>query len=118
ENVRGLISWDNGVVLEQVCSDLEAEGYAVQTFVLPAASVGAPHRRDRVFIVAHSESTRGERQSIRTYAEAAEFAGIGCNALITDTSGTGRKELHFTTEPERGTQCRATSCGLRQIPCF
>ena len=52
ENVFGLVNWNRGMVFEEVCSDLEAEGYAVQSYVLPAASVNAPHRRDRVFFVA------------------------------------------------------------------
>ena len=52
ENVHGLLSWSNGLVLEQVLSDLEAEGYEVQSFILPAAGVNAPHKRNRVWIVA------------------------------------------------------------------
>jgi DNA (cytosine-5)-methyltransferase 1 len=55
ENVPGLVNWSNGVVFEEVQSDLEAEGYEVQSFILPAAGVGAPHRRDRVWIVAYSD---------------------------------------------------------------
>ena len=54
ENVRGLVNWSGGMVFEEVCADLEAEGYDVQPFVLPAAGVGAPHRRDRVWFVAHA----------------------------------------------------------------
>ena len=53
ENVPGLVNWSKGVVFEEVQSDLEAEGYEVQSFILPAAGVGAPHRRDRVWIVAY-----------------------------------------------------------------
>ena len=52
ENVRGLINIENGVVFETVCTDLESEGYEVQPFIIPAAGVGAPHRRERVWIVA------------------------------------------------------------------
>ena len=52
ENVRGLLSWSGGLVLDEVYADLESEGYEVQTFVLPAISVNAPHKRDRVWIVA------------------------------------------------------------------
>jgi len=54
ENVRGLTNWNGGVVFEEVCADLEAEGYDVWTGILPAAGVGAPHRRDRVWFVAHA----------------------------------------------------------------
>jgi DNA (cytosine-5)-methyltransferase 1 len=63
ENVRGLISWNGGMVFEEVCADLEAQGYTVQPFVLPAAGVGAPHRRDRVWFVAYSNDNRAERTS-------------------------------------------------------
>jgi DNA (cytosine-5)-methyltransferase 1 len=54
ENVRGLTNWNGGVVFEEVCADLEACGYEVQPILLPACSVGAPHRRDRVWFVAYS----------------------------------------------------------------
>jgi len=40
--------------IERVCTDLENIGYAVQPVLIPACAVGAPHRRDRVFIIAHS----------------------------------------------------------------
>jgi len=54
ENVRGLVGWNGGMVFEEVCADLEAEGYAVQPFLLPAAGVNAPHRRDRIWFVAYA----------------------------------------------------------------
>jgi DNA (cytosine-5)-methyltransferase 1 len=52
ENVLGLVNWNGGLVFEEVQADLEAEGYEVQPYVLPAVSVNAPHRRDRVWFVA------------------------------------------------------------------
>jgi len=52
ENVRNIISIQNGMVFENVCTDLEGEGYEVRAFNIPAASVGAPHRRERIWIVA------------------------------------------------------------------
>ncbi|MCM1301977.1 MAG: DNA cytosine methyltransferase [Bacteroides cellulosilyticus] len=53
ENVRGFVNWSYGMVLDTVFADLETLGYEVQPFILPACAVGAPHRRDRVWIVAH-----------------------------------------------------------------
>ena len=47
-------------VLETVCQDLEREGYSVQPFVIPACAVGAPHRRDRVWIIAHRADAGAE----------------------------------------------------------
>ena len=58
ENVRNLISIRDGVVFEQVCTDLESEGYEVQTYVLSASAVNAPHQRYRCWIVAHAKSSR------------------------------------------------------------
>ena len=55
ENVRGIINIQDGVVFENVCTDLESQGYETQTFIIPAAGVGAPHRRDRVWIVGYSK---------------------------------------------------------------
>ena len=43
-----------GLVFNEVCDDLEREGYAVQSFLIPAASVGAPHQRQRIWFVAYS----------------------------------------------------------------
>ena len=60
ENVRGLVTWNEGMVLETVCSDLESEGYEVQPFVIPACATGAPHRRDRIWIIARRHAD-GER---------------------------------------------------------
>ena len=63
ENVRGLTNWNGGVVFEEVCADLEAAGYEVWTGILPAAGVGAPHRRDRIWWVAHhSDRDRAMRR--------------------------------------------------------
>jgi DNA (cytosine-5)-methyltransferase 1 len=58
ENVLGLVNWNGGLVFEEVQADLESEGYEVQPFVLPAAGVNAPHRRDRVWFVAYATSER------------------------------------------------------------
>jgi len=44
--------------LDDVYQGLEAEGYAVGSAVLPACGVGAPHKRDRLWFVAHSEGAR------------------------------------------------------------
>jgi DNA-cytosine methyltransferase len=50
ENVSGIIK----LALDQVLSDLENEGYACQTFLIPACGKNAPHRRERIWVVAYS----------------------------------------------------------------
>lgn len=52
ENVLGLISNADGVVFEQVCADLEHEGYEVQPFVIPASGKNSFQERKRVWIIA------------------------------------------------------------------
>jgi len=50
--VRGQFRLRETFTLERICSDLEGHGYEAQPILIPACSVGAPHRRDRVFILA------------------------------------------------------------------
>ena len=47
-------------VVETICKDLEREGYSVQPLLIPACAVGAPHRRDRVWFIAHCADSRTE----------------------------------------------------------
>jgi DNA (cytosine-5)-methyltransferase 1 len=54
ENVRGLTNWNGGMVFDEVQAELEAQGYEVLPFLLPACAVNAPHRRDRIWFVAYS----------------------------------------------------------------
>ena len=60
ENVPGII----GMELDSVLSDLESEGYSCQAFVLPACAVDAPHRRDRVWVVAYTDRNSESNDSI------------------------------------------------------
>lgn len=72
ENVLGIVNWSGGMVFEQVCADLEAEGYEVQPYILPAAGVGAPHQRYRVWFIAHSNGSadlRGAGENAETRRE-------------------------------------------------
>lgn len=71
ENVNGILS----TIHESVCSDLEAQGYEVWTFSIPAYSVGAHHERYRVCIIGISKSksrlqTDPEANPKRTHREA------------------------------------------------
>ena len=50
ENVNGIVDME----LDNVLDDLENSGYETQSFIIPASAVGAPHRRERVWIIAHS----------------------------------------------------------------
>ena len=76
ENVAGIVN----MALDQVCADLEAEGYEVQPYVLPACGVGAPHQRYRTWFVAHRadagiEDVRERKDEILSGGDAADTDG-------------------------------------------
>ena len=70
ENVRGLLSNAGGMVFEQVCADMETLGYEVQPLLVPACAVDAPHRRDRVWIVARLAANTPRNGDSGTSSEA------------------------------------------------
>ena len=66
ENVIGFVNME----LDSVLSDLEEEGYQTRAFIIPACSVDAPHKRNRVWIVAHTNNSgqsAGEREGSKRY---------------------------------------------------
>lgn len=69
ENVFGLINWSKGMVLKQIKFEMEAEGYEVAIFILPACAVNAPHRRDRVWIVAYNATNADRNRCNRSNSQ-------------------------------------------------
>ena len=78
ENVRGLLNWSGGLVFDEVQADLEAAGYEVIPFLLPACGVNAPHRRDRIWFVAYRRSQQLQERTPQRNLEnkAQERAGM------------------------------------------
>jgi DNA (cytosine-5)-methyltransferase 1 len=127
ENVRGLTNWNGGVVFEEVCADLEACGYEVQPILLPACAVGAPHRRDRVWFVAYSNSnsrrsansnreaeeqhifsrsSRFSEKRITSYTNGIRFNQCECiNEINLLSNGRRRAELSFERFPTQSPIC-------------
>jgi DNA (cytosine-5)-methyltransferase 1 len=64
ENVEGIININEGMVLRQVQTDLEKEGFQSQCLVIPASGIGAWHQRKRVWIIANNISNSNTRFSI------------------------------------------------------
>ena len=58
ENVAGLLTMENGRTFEDICTSLEDERYDIQTYYIPACGIGAWHRRDRIWIVAHNTDSK------------------------------------------------------------
>jgi DNA (cytosine-5)-methyltransferase 1 len=78
ENVRGLTNWNGGMVFDEVQADLEAQGYEVLPFLLPACAVNAPHRRDRIWFVAKDTNQNGWRgEQWKKESSIGKFGDIG-----------------------------------------
>ena len=81
ENVEGLINIQEGMVLRQVQTDLEKEGFEVQCLVIPASGIGAWHQRKRVWIIGcnvSNSNTRfgiGENQEIQARRNTSTTSG-------------------------------------------
>jgi DNA (cytosine-5)-methyltransferase 1 len=107
ENVRGLVSWNEGMVFHEVYDDLEREGYEVQSFLIPAASVGAPHQRYRVWFVAYAHNkgrsprlreVQNKNGEISKWNNNAEFSNANSFKDASDTSSIGFWEHGSTKE--------------------
>jgi len=108
ENVLGLVGWNDGMVFEEVQADLEAEGYEVQPYILPACAKNAPHRRERVWFVAYS--TGGSERPSRTSGETKENRGKnndeqGCRGFEGEQHNGCSSVLRNSTDaPSKGLQ--------------
>ena len=91
ENVGGFVN----VALDDVCLDLEAQGYATQSFIIPACSVEAPHRRDRIWILGKNleNPRRALRQGRIEQGENADEVGQGDADQLERSGGTSRSDV-------------------------
>lgn len=92
-------------VIETICSDLEREGYSVQPVIIPACAVCAPHRRDRIWLIAHSISMQSKRDGESGKLGSKTTKGKGDRKeweWIRNATGNICKEIHDTnSESER-----------------
>ena len=120
ENVRGFVNEPLG--LKRSLSDLESIGYQAVPFIIPACAVGAPHRRDRVWIVAHDDSqqrsadtgkpnsgTNGRNDAVGVCPDVAYAASASAvkmfrprRGLSQQFRGGSRDDHHWLPEPDVG----------------
>jgi len=65
ENPTGILSMEDGRLFTGILAALEDEGYEVECFIIPACSTGAPHKRDRVWIIAYSNKRRNAQSKLQ-----------------------------------------------------
>jgi DNA (cytosine-5)-methyltransferase 1 len=120
ENVANLL--DRG--LGDVLGDLATLGYDAEWHCIPAAYVGAPHRRDRVWIVAHSQRSRRERSEswqgilgseIQALAEHGDDFARGWSALESCASDCGSRDGVSVAMDRRYLHCLGNAV-VPQIP--
>ena len=128
ENVPGLITVEGGVLFESVCTDLEDAGYEVLTFILPACSKNAPHRRDRIWLVANlrgeagtknpdTDSKRPHREEVHQQgkAELPDQQERDSGSVCEDVAHASEQGLQGTEQP--GTPCENTGASRPTAQC-
>ena len=128
ENVRGLVNWNGGLVFHEVQDDLEREGYEVQSFLIPAASVNAPHQRYRIWFVAYCKNfgcqptknidkwekhIQNDRNGIRTSSES-----NGEIWDVADSNSTRLFKQHIATKSIKKNEFSRTSFERRDFTSF
>lgn len=113
ENVSGLISWNDGLVFNEVQADLENEGYKVQACVLPAAAVNAPHRRDRVWFIAYSDNS-GANEPLRTNEQRKKENNKWERQSQFKSRENGRDEINTNTESEQSKRLQSEQREISQ----
>lgn len=115
ENVFGIVNIDGGMVFEQVCLDLENEGYEVQPFIIPAAAKNAPHRRDRCWFIAYSQCARLEHGNktgnIRTPQKTSCRKGCQSSNKLTTNGNVKRDATDTDGKRQPGKEYRNTQSG-------
>lgn len=109
ENVRGLVNWNGGMVFNEVCDDLEREGYEVQPFLIPASSVGARHQRQRIWFIAYSKCSRleyGSKNRNISKKEAKTFTERSSTTKEFETNGSRFDKSWTINEKTESIVCR------------
>ncbi len=102
ENVKGLLSHDNGQTFKTIVSTLNELGYDIQWQVLNSKNHGVPQNRERVFIIGHLRGT--------PRPEVFPFVGSGEE----DTRDTG-KDLSYTLDANYAKGTNTLEKGRRQL---
>lgn len=97
ENVRGHLS----LGFKEVLKDLAEVGYDAKWKIVRASAVGAPHRRERLFIIAQPSNTDGKRSIIRKHEAQrnqgqSQFESCQCGEIVADADGARFQGTRYT----------------------
>ena len=90
--------------LDAICTDLERAGYSVQPFVIPACAVGAPHRRDRVWIVARLDTDTDCQRCARRGSQAHKGETATKRASVFSDTERPRSEQDIANPTDAGVE--------------
>jgi len=108
ENVSALRS----IGLDQVLRSLAEIGYDAEWHCIPASAVGAPHRRDRIWIVAYPTSERWGKTGEHRSEQSSEWAA-SCGAIVANTENNGSTQPSFKTDGTRSS--KSTTSGTSNV---
>jgi len=128
ENVFGITNIDGGLVFEQVCFDLEAEGYEVQPFIIPACGKNAPHKRERTWFIAysklyenkHSNNRRSKQKEGNLWRqnEGNVFNTYNSDGIIANSNSSRVHEQHIASESNKKNKFSRTTFERRDFSRF
>ena len=99
--------------IDEICEGLECAGYEVQPFVIPACAVGAPHRRDRVWIIARlatdTNGNGGQKKTERQRGEVEPGRQDGVLSAGTITHSNSDRQRTGTNKQEFISECKGTA---------
>jgi DNA (cytosine-5)-methyltransferase 1 len=110
ENPTGILSLNNGVEFECICLALEGQGYEVQPITIPASGVGARHRRNRVWILAHVDKPGFQERFLH--------AGVQGNQGRNDNGKDLALGRGWACEPAVGRVANGVSARVDRIRCL
>jgi DNA-cytosine methyltransferase len=128
ENVEGLINIQEGLVLRQVQTDLEKEGFEVQCLIIPASGIGAWHQRKRVWIIGCNVSNSNKSRSFKEYSSTINRqnkrngfineSGIRSNENVSNSKSKWSRECRNINKKERLEESKSTQsdCICSDVP--
>ena len=129
ENVYGLLNIEKGLVFQSVLTDLESQGYEVQSYIIPAAGKNAPHQRSRLFIIGihpkrnivtntssngshHESQTINKRKNTKCEKWNSTIKGLGIQRNVTNTNccGINQRKQEVQSKKSNGEWIKCESC--------